>query len=153
MKDYFKRLFAYDLHANLLLLQQIQQAQFPPQAVRWIAHVAGAQKVWLYRCTHQSITQAIWPDWDLATTQQELQNTAPAWQHFLDSLDDAVFESTIIEYQNSQGASFQNRLSDILAHIINHGTHHRAQIGQAVKNNGISQLPITDYIFYLRDHL
>jgi uncharacterized damage-inducible protein DinB len=34
--------------------------------------------------------------------------------------------------------------------LINHGTHHRAQIGQLIKFDGLEILPNTDYIFYLR---
>jgi uncharacterized damage-inducible protein DinB len=69
---------------------------------------------------------------------------------YLDGLQPDDFEK-IISYKNSRGDAFENRLSDILAHVINHGTHHRAQIGQQLKSGGLENLPITDYIFYIRE--
>jgi uncharacterized damage-inducible protein DinB len=153
MKAYFKRLFAYDLHANMLLAQQLQQTPIP-QAITWLAHMAAAQKIWLSRCAAQGNTlPTIWPDWDLATSLEQLQTANTAWQQFLEGLaNNDTTEHTMVDYTNMQGVAFTNRLSDIIAHVINHGTHHRAQIGQALKAAGINTLPITDYIFFLRQY-
>jgi len=62
----------------------------------------------------------------------------------------ADFEKNIY-YKNLKGIAYKNKLADILAHVINHGTHHRAQAGQQLKFAGFENLPITDYIFYVRD--
>ncbi|MDB5154777.1 MAG: hypothetical protein JWR54_3528, partial [Mucilaginibacter sp.] len=56
----------------------------------------------------------------------------------------------VISYKNLKGDDFENKLSDVLAHLINHGTHHRAQVGQHLKLAGV-ELPNTDYIFYIRN--
>ncbi len=56
----------------------------------------------------------------------------------------------IVPYQNSKGVNYTNNLSDIITHVINHGTHHRAQIGQLLKQAGIEKLPMTDYIAFVR---
>jgi uncharacterized damage-inducible protein DinB len=65
-------------------------------------------------------------------------------------LDDNAFEE-IVYYKNLRGDGYENKLEDILAHLINHGTHHRAQIGQELKLAGVENLPVTDYIFYIRE--
>ena len=56
----------------------------------------------------------------------------------------------LISYQNSSGKIFSNKLSDILLHLFNHGTHHRAQISLLLRQNNIVP-PKTDYIFYKRE--
>ncbi len=48
-----------------------------------------------------------------------------------------------------KGNEFSSRLADMITQVTNHGTHHRAQIGQLLKVDGVN-LPITDYIFYIR---
>ncbi|MBT8222778.1 MAG: damage-inducible protein DinB, partial [Eudoraea sp.] len=54
-----------------------------------------------------------------------------------------------IDYQNSEGRMYSNSLQDILFHIINHSTHHRAQMATAFRNNNLEPLTL-DYIFYKR---
>ena len=50
------------------------------------------------------------------------------------------------------GAPYEDKLLGILSHVINHGTHHRAQMGQQLLFAGATELPPTDLIFYLRDN-
>jgi len=70
--------------------------------------------------------------------------------HYIDGLNADDFDKRIA-FKNSQGLPFNDKLVDILAHVINHGTHHRGQIGQDLKIAGIANLPVTDYIFYVRN--
>ncbi len=55
----------------------------------------------------------------------------------------------IIEYTNSKGIKFSNKIKDVLFHVINHSTYHRGQIATELKNCGIEPIN-TDYIFYKR---
>lgn len=52
-------------------------------------------------------------------------------------------------YANSEGTPFETPLRDILTHVANHGTHHRAQIVLVLREAKIAPPP-TDYIFYVR---
>jgi uncharacterized damage-inducible protein DinB len=54
-----------------------------------------------------------------------------------------------INYRNSKGAMFGNITRDILFHIINHSTYHRAQIAFEFKQNNLEPI-VSDYIFYKR---
>ena len=36
----------------------------------------------------------------------------------------------------------------VLSHVVNHGTHHRAQLGDMLRHHGLKPLP-QDYIFYV----
>lgn len=49
-----------------------------------------------------------------------------------------------IRYTNSSGTSFENRLSDLLHHVIIHGQHHRAQIAKILRRVEITP-PKTDF--------
>ena len=116
-----------------------------------MAHLLAAQKRWLNRVLGL-------PDFDIELwpSSHEKQNNLDkiiavnhdAWINYLNTLAETDFEKTI-EYKNSGGESFSNQLSDIIVQVINHGTHHRAQIGQLLKSGGYD-LPGTDYIFHVR---
>lgn len=149
MKPYFTRLFDYDLHTNLALIDSIIASNITGKAVELMAHLLVAQQIWLKRCLlDPTAGDAQWPDWPAAGLKAIAKQNHADWLSFLNKLSADDFNGTIT-YQNSKGHIFNNTLSDILAHLINHGTHHRAQAGQYLKQVGV-QLPNTDYIFYMR---
>ena len=150
MKDYFIKLLNYDRHANLQLNELIFNANQPQEAVKLMAHLLMAQQVWLSRCKNTfAPTNTIWPDWQAVQFKYLIEENSKAWIDHLETLTADDF-SRIINYKNSKGDEFNDKLIDILAHLVNHGTHHRAQIGQQLKLAGLEQLPPTDYIFYVR---
>jgi uncharacterized damage-inducible protein DinB len=151
MKDYFIRLFKYDHFANQTIVKAIRSANDPVKAVQLMAHLLTAQQVWLSRCVGEPAAPVVlWPDGNANGFEQLINNNSRLWLNYLDTLSAADFEKAIV-YQNTQGTPYQTQLSDILAHLINHGTHHRAQIGQQLKFAGAESLPNTDYIFYIRN--
>jgi uncharacterized damage-inducible protein DinB len=149
MKQHFLKLFGYDYYANELILKATLETGSPDQAVKLMAHTLAAQQVWLARCKQHTNAPGnpIWPD-DLKADEQLIINhqNNQNWMQFLESENLDI----VITYKNSTGVTFNNSITDILTHLINHGTHHRAQAGQIIKNLGF-KLPNTDYIMYLRN--
>lgn len=150
MKTYFLKLFNYDQFANKAILKSIIDAGEPEQAVRLMAHLLIAQQVWFNRCKGlPAIVSTLWPDWKADTFEKTIDENYKGWIDFINNLQSGDFQNNV-QYKNLKGDSYENMLEDILAHLINHGTHHRAQVGQQLKFAGLENLPITDYIFYLR---
>ena len=151
MKEYFIRLFEYDRYTSRLMLELIAQVGYPEKPVKLMAHMLGAQQIWLSRCKAlPPPTDGVWPDWPASSLSEILTKNSEEWLGFLNGLQPGDFDK-IIAYKNSRGDAFENRLADIMTQVTNHGTHHRAQIGQYLLAAGIGQLPTTDYIFYLRE--
>lgn len=151
MKDYFIRLLNYDAETNRVMLKMIQKAGNPEKPLKLMAHLLAAQRVWLNRCKGLPAPPgALWPGWAVEEMERINQENSEEWLSFLATLQAGDF-SKIISYKTLKGDPFENRLEDILAHMINHGTHHRAQAGQHLVLAGIENLPVTDYIFYLRE--
>ncbi|MBV8388175.1 MAG: DinB family protein [Mucilaginibacter sp.] len=151
MKDYFVRLLNYDRYANLRILAVLLKTEEHAKAEQLIAHLLVAQQVWLGRCIHKPANiNTLWPDWKADTFEQIINNNHQQWLTYLESLNDTDFEQPL-SYKNLQGRSFETKLADILTHLINHGTHHRAQAGQHLKLAG-TDLPGTDYILFTREH-
>ena len=130
MKDYFIRLLHYDRYANLRILAALLQTEDHAKAEQLIAHLLIAQQVWLGRCIGKpaNIT-TLWPDWKANTFEQIINDNHYQWLTYLESVNNNDFEQSI-QYKNLQGDNFETKLADILTHLINHGTHHRAQAGQ-----------------------
>jgi uncharacterized damage-inducible protein DinB len=150
MRSYFIRLFNYDRHANRLILNTIMNVDHPEKSIKLMAHLLAAQQIWFSRCNRLPVFNSVlWPDWPADTLAGMTDENHDKWISYLNSLDGGDFEK-LIGYKNLKGDSFENKLSDILAHVINHGTHHRAQAGQHLLIAGVQQLPITDYIYFLR---
>ena len=151
MKAYFIQLFNYDHHQNLQISETIINAGNPEKPVKLIAHLLAAQQIWLNRCKGEPTIGGVWPDWTPDTFEQIINDNHRAWINLLDYSDPDDFDK-MISYKSLNGDSHENKLSDILTHLINHGTHHRAQAGQHLKLAG-ADLPNTDYIFYLWEQL
>jgi uncharacterized damage-inducible protein DinB len=149
MKDYFIRLFDYDKYASLLILKTIISANNPEKPVKLMAHMLAAQQIWLNRCKGlPAIGVELWPNWPTDKFSDMINENHNNWIRYLNELNSKDFER-IVTYKSLKGDPFENKLTDILAHVINHGTHHRAQAGQHILAAGI-ELPNTDYIYYLR---
>jgi uncharacterized damage-inducible protein DinB len=150
MKSYFLKLFNYDQLANKAILQIITDAGESKQVVKLMAHLLAAQQIWFNRCNNLPEIAALYgPDWQVNTFEKLINDNHTAWIDFISGLEPEDFQN-IIPYKNSRGDGYENKIEDILAHVINHGTHHRAQMGQQLKLAGVENLPITDYIFYIR---
>ena len=150
MKDYFIKLFQYDHYVNHIIADGILAAGKPEETRKLMAHLLGAQQVWLSRCKRENVlTGPIWPDTDADLFKQIIDDNHNQWIAFLSEFTESDFD-TKITYRDFKGNEFSSRLEDMLTQVTNHGTHHRAQIGQLLKEEG-KNLPITDYIFYIRN--
>ena len=150
MKNYFCRLFDYDRYANEIIVSKILNAGSPEKPVQLMAHLLAAHQIWYNRCKDvPPIAGVLWPEREAGSFAQLIIDNHLMWVDFLKETAEAEFEKTVI-YQNSNGETFRKKLLDILAHVVNHGTHHRAQAGQLLKLTG-GTLPLTDYIYYLRE--
>lgn len=149
MKTYFSRLLNYDRFANELLLNTILDAGTPEKPVQLMAHLLGSQQVWLARCQNKTFKVEIWPDWKADTFETLIEENHQQWTDFINEV--ANFDETI-HYTNSTGNRYDNTIAEITTHMLNHGTHHRAQIGQQLKLAGVDELPSTDYILYIRQN-
>jgi uncharacterized damage-inducible protein DinB len=152
MKTHFLKLFDYDRYANNLMYEVMLKAGSPFKAKQLMAHLLTAQQIWLNRCMDlPPVAKPLWISEDKAIelSDQGIEDNHKAWVSYINSLNAGDFEN-IIAYKTLNGVSYSNLLMDICTHVINHGTHHRAQIGQYLKAEGIENLPLTDFIAFVR---
>jgi uncharacterized damage-inducible protein DinB len=151
MKEYFTQLFNYDKSTNLLMTETIINAGSPEKPAQLIAHLLSSQQIWLARCKGETATgNVLWPDWKAEIFKDIIELNHSQWIEFINTLTEEDMERNV-HYKTLKGEPFDNKLRDILTHVINHGTHHRAQAGQHLKLAGFDKLPPTDYILFVRE--
>jgi uncharacterized damage-inducible protein DinB len=126
MKPFFKNIFEYHHQVNQKLADQILEHldRIPEDSQKLFSHVLNAHQIWNSRILLQ---QPLFKVWDMQIPQQYKQIDLQNYRDTLGILDQADF-STPVTYTNSQGQVFTNTVRDILFHVNNHSTHHKAQL-------------------------
>lgn len=152
MTKHFQRLWRYTDWADARIVAFFAQTDVVPERCRaFMAHIAAAQQEWLSRLTDDMTKpEAIWPDWSGAKLAEESERARQGWMAYAATLTDADLEASRA-YQNLSGAPFEDVLADIMTHVINHSTHHRAQIASAARAENLAPPP-TDFIYFVREN-
>ena len=154
--DYFTDLFRYNDWATGQLIGALEKAgadvresEALARARRLLSHLVRAQEVWLGRVQETAAAALpIWEEMDVRTSAERSAASTKAWLDFLEGCT-ADSLAADVRYQNSKGQPFTNTLREVAAHVINHSTHHRAQIALLLRQAGLTP-PATDYVFYAR---
>lgn len=122
-----------------------------PSLLQTIAHVAGAEKIWLSRFLGTAL--------DPFPTENDFSELIPllvSWEEtaagieaFLAGLTDEQLEATL-SWSNSRGESFNRPLWQPVFHLANHSTYHRGQIVTMLRQMGYAA-PGTDLIYFLQE--
>ncbi len=147
MKAFLKELFAYNRDCNTRLIAKSLELEdrLPERSQKLFSHVLNAHGIWNARILNQKPPFGVWQIFPVAEWQTiDISN----FENSLSVIDDDDLHREL-SYVNSRGDAFVNSVRDILFHIVNHSTYHRAQIAADFRENGLEPL-VTDYIFYKR---
>ncbi len=132
------------------ILFQERKSSFTSIA-KTLTHVMDSEQVWLKRLQGISLKQ--FPSTGLTIPRDELINRFEQGSRellsFVQSKGDH-FIHTSIDYTTLKGQPFSDVVEDMLYHVVNHGTYHRGQIVTMLREAGITTLPATDLILFLR---
>ncbi|WP_140485163.1 DinB family protein [Flavobacterium sp. GSA192] len=145
--DFFKDTFEYNYHFNQELIQLFEKEKqiIPEKSIKLLNHLINAQEIWNARILNQDISVAVW---EIRPLENLKNHNETNYNQSISILNSIELSKKII-YKNSKGIVFSNTVQDIIFHVINHSTYHRAQIASDLKANGIEPIN-TDYIFYKR---
>lgn len=138
----------YNNWANSLLLTALKanSDSIPESCISLFSHIVNAQMIWVCRIKGITPNVAVWQVNDLETCGLLLMESANALLKikYLETED-----SPIIKYRTSNGDYYETSAADVLLHVFNHGTYHRAQIAKEMKLHHIKPVN-TDYIQFVR---
>jgi uncharacterized damage-inducible protein DinB len=162
----FQKMFEYDEWANQRALESILSASNPEEALRFMAHILGSQRIWLERFglsddlsrrlsavspagqSQDSGAPNPWPSLTFDQCRTALQILQGSWRDLLRDMSSQGYAGEL-SYRNTKGTEFKNPISDVLTHLLLHSTYHRGQVAAAVRRGG-GQPASTDYIAFVR---
>ena len=144
-------LLQYTRWANGRVLDALQSADAVPERIlELMSHLLRTQDVWYGRVANTNHARFdFWAVDDLDTCADRAEASMERWRALVADRADHLDQP--VTYTNSSGTEFETPLRDILQHVVNHGTHHRAQIALLLREAGISP-PATDYIYFVREN-
>lgn len=147
MDEFFNELFDYNFYCNKKLIEACGPLKkVPAKTMSLFSHLLNAHHLWNARITGAEPSYEVWQEHPVSSWEEIHYENQRNTFEIITNTDD--FEARI-DYQNSEGRLFTNTVQDMLFHIINHSTHHRAQILSDLRDNGIEPVSL-DYVFYKR---
>ena len=117
-----------------------------------IYHIWDAETIWHKRLNGKSLSG--WPSesfkGDFAEFQTQFLGVSGNFFMYVLNKDKTQLKQELT-YKNMEGKKFTHKITNIILHCINHSTFHRGQIITMLRNLGVTELPSTDYIAFLRE--
>lgn len=122
-----------------------------PSIAKTTLHLWGSQHIWYRRFHGESLKQApmvVQPP-GKAAILDGLRKSSDAFVTFTKTKS-AEFLASRYSYVNLRGEPCDDTYEETLFHIVNHSTYHRGQLILMLRDVGVTTLPGTDLIHYLR---
>ncbi|MBT1689133.1 DinB family protein [Dawidia soli] len=144
MKDFFNELFHYNHSSNQKLWDAFQAnaGKTSEKALALFSHIVNAHQIWNNRIDKKLTAFGVW---DVHTLEACQDIDRANYEHTKQILD--ILDPNIIVNFTMRGKACSKKASDLLFHVINHSTYHRAQIATDFRQSGIEPLN-TDFILY-----
>lgn len=149
--EHYVDLFEYDAWATRQLLDVLAASPpaDPTRPLELMSHLLRSQAVWLARLEETGdVSLPIWQQDTAEECRLRAENNTRNWLDYLNACAAGDF-NVEVTYQSQKGDTFTQELREILNHVVNHGTHHRAQIALLLRMASIAP-PASDYIVYAR---
>jgi uncharacterized damage-inducible protein DinB len=160
--DEIRLLFAYNRWANGLIRESAArldaEAYLAPTSLSYgslhgtLVHILAAEAVWRARCQALASPTRVLAESDvptLAALRDAWRAEEAAMREYLDSLGDENL-ARVVAYRTTSGVPHENVRWQLLAHLVNHGTQHRAEAAILLTERGASPGDL-DLIRFLRE--
>ena len=146
MSQHLRRLLQYDAWANRETVDSLGE-RAPERSLRWMAHIVGAEYLWLARLKGEASSLAVWPELGVDACREQVSALARLWPEFLEAHRESL--AGTVSYTNTKGEAWTNSVEEILTHVTVHSAYHRGQIASDVRGAGMAPA-YTDYIHAVR---
>jgi uncharacterized damage-inducible protein DinB len=148
MKKYFLKLYRYNAWANKRVISTlIRQRVQDEKILSLLGHVVAAQFLWLHRIKGLPPPDVkLWGTYSLDQLIEMAEEIGQQWLEFVETTDNFDREMT---YRNYVNEPYTNNVENIMIHLVNHSSYHRAQIAMLLRQKGFEPIN-TDFITYDR---
>ena len=162
MKELLWEYAEYNVWANKLIVDALlpmgdgiaeqETASSFPTLRTTVAHTYGAEHIWLQRL--QLVEHPAWVGNDagesFAALCRQWQQASAALMQFIGRQHDDKAMEHVCEYKDRSGNFFKTPVYQILHHVFNHSTYHRGQLITMMRQLGVTTVPGTDFIAFVR---
>ena len=115
-----------------------------------LIHLWDAESIWWQRVKLQE--RIIVPSENFKGTMAELANSlsqqSKQWKDWVDSTPESSLDH-VFQYYNKKKEHFKLPIYQMLHHVFNHGTYHRGQLINMLRQLGVEKVPQTDFSFWI----
>lgn len=112
-----------------------------------LGHIVAAQFLWLHRIKGLPAPGVkLWGAYTLPQLNTMAEMAGNQWLEFVKSTENFDRE---MSYRNYTGDPYTNNVENIMIHLVNHSSYHRAQIAMLLRQKGFEPVN-TDFITYDR---
>ncbi len=161
MKEILSQLSAYNIWANQLLFDIINQLPEEKQKQEvsssfktlfaTVLHLLDAESIWWQRMKLQE--RIVRPSENFSGDFKVLSNLLlqqnRQWKEWIQNAGEHQLQH-VFQYQNSKREQFKQPVYQMLLHVFNHGTYHRGQLVNMLRQLGVEKIPATDFIEWSR---
>jgi uncharacterized damage-inducible protein DinB len=161
MKELLKQLAVYNHWANqkltdliLSLPEEKQTAEVPSSFTslyKTVLHMWDAESIWWQRVKlHEKL---IVPSENFKGSMKDVVNGLlqqnQQWIDWIQAASDAALEH-VFQYYTLKKEYFKQPVFQVLQHVFNHGTYHRGQLVNILRQLRVEKIPQTDMILWSR---
>ena len=162
MKELLKQYATYNSWATqrildviLVLPEEKQLAEVPSSfnsLYKTVLHMLDAENIWWQRMKLSE--RIVVPSESFKGTMKELATTllqqSKQWEEWISNASDLSLDH-VFQYQNNKGEQFKMPIYQMLHHVFNHGTYHRGQLVNMLRQLGVEKIPQTDFSLWTRN--
>jgi uncharacterized damage-inducible protein DinB len=161
MKELLKQYAAFNIWATqkiadiILTLPQENQVKEMPSSFfslqKTILHMWDAESIWWQRMKLAERINRPGENFNGTTADavKGLLEQSKHWEEWINGATDMALEH-VFQYKTLTGEQFKQPIWQMLLHVFNHGTYHRGQLINMLRQLGIEKLPATDFIIFSR---
>lgn len=163
MKELLKQYATYNIWASqkiidiiLSLPEEKQMAEMPSSynsLYKTVLHIWDAESIWWQRMKLQERIDV--PSQNFKGTMKELvdglMQQSKRWEEWIMNASDLSIEH-VFQYKTLSKEQFKQPTWQMLLHVFNHGTYHRGQLINMLRQSGVQKLPATDFIIWARNN-
>jgi uncharacterized damage-inducible protein DinB len=161
MKELLRQLAAYNVWASQKLCEvvstlspELQQKELPSSfasLLSTILHMWDAESIWWQRMKLQEVITRPSENFSGNATEamQGLLQQSKLWEEWINAATDMGLDH-VFSYQNTKREKFKQPVYQVLLHIMNHGTYHRGQLVNMLRQLSHQKIPATDFIVWSR---
>lgn len=141
MRELLEHRFQIDYQRNKLLFNVLikHEESLNDYVLRSFSHLLNTHHIWLSRLHNIESESGLW---DLLPLEYGLKFIDENHRKTLSFLDDHEL-SEKIKYHDSEGVELGSAVGNILFHILDHNTYHRAQINKELRILNITPPSVT----------